>query len=174
MMHTSKLFNAARTRAAYAKWVALASLVALIAGCYNYVALPGETRYERVSPVYALEIVNRTGVDFAIEPSDYGKDKRFASQPVADGASFPMPLQLRSFYVNEQDAMESHQVIDAPYIAQAGANTAVIRIRHAEQYLLTIDLESERWFVARDPASAVLKIELRDFSPKRWFTEGPP
>ena len=164
----------APARVAWGRRAALVSLVALIAGCYNYVALPGETRYERVSPVYALQIVNHTGADFAIEPSDYGREKGFASQPVTNGASFSMPLQLRSFYVTGQDATGGRQVIDAPYIAQAGSNTAVVRIRQAELFMLTVDLESDRWVAARDAANTVLKIELRDFSPKRWFTEGPP
>ena len=86
----------APARVAWGRRAALVSLVALIAGCYNYVALPGETRYERVSPVYALQIVNHTGADFAIEPSDYGREKGFASQPVTNGASFSMPKRISS------------------------------------------------------------------------------
>jgi hypothetical protein len=95
---------------------------------------------------------------------------------VVNGASFDVLMQVRSFRVAERDHVGGHQVLDGPYIAQEGANTAVIRVRHRELYLLTIDLESDRWFAARmsaTPTAAPLELALENFEPKRWFRAGP-
>jgi hypothetical protein len=166
----------ARARSAVnARWARIlfaAALLATLAGCYTYVLLPGEVTYEKVSPAYVLHIVNRTGTAFSIEPSAYGQEKGFPVQPVANGAGFDVLMQVRSFRLGERDRIGGHQVFDGPYIAQEGASTAVIRIRHRELYLLTVDLESDLWFAARTSA-APLELALDNFEPKRWFRTGP-
>ena len=162
---------------AEARWAALLLVLALLAGCYTYVFLPGEVSYETVSPPYVLQIVNRTGGPFSVEPSAYGNEKGFAPQRVPEGASFDVLMQVRRFRIGDRDRTGAHQVLDGPYIAQQGANTAVIRLRHNELYFLAIDLESERWFAARatsEPVASPLTIEIESFEPKRWLLTGPP
>ena len=163
-------------KAEWARFLFAAALLATLAGCYTYVLLPGEVSYEKVSLAYVLHIVNRTGNAFSIEPSAYGSENGFPVQPVADGASFDVLMQVRSFRLGERDRVGGHQVLDGPYVAQEGANTAVIRVRHRELYLLTIDLESDRWFTARTsatPTAAPLELKLENFEPKRWLRAGP-
>lgn len=163
-------------KAEWARFLFAAALLATLAGCYTYVLLPGEVTYEKVSPAYVLHIVNRTGNAFSIEPSAYGEEKGFPVQPVADGASFDLLIQVRAFRVGERDRIGGHQVFDGPYIAQEGANTAVIRIRHRELYLLAIDLESEKWFSPRTASTATpppLKLEIENLDSRRWFRAGP-
>lgn len=159
------------------KRAALLFALAVLAGCYTYVVLPGDVRYESVSPPYVLQIVNRTGAPFSVEPSAYGRDQGFSARSVADGAGFGLLMQVRRFRVGERDRTGAHQVLDGPYLAQEGSNTAVIRIRQGELRFITIDLESEQWFAARttrEPAAPSLRIELRNFEPRRWFPTGPP
>jgi len=151
--------------------------LAVLAGCYTYVQLPADVRYETVSPPRVLQIVNRTGRPFSVEPSAYGKQQGFSAQSIDDGGSFDVLLQVRRFRVSDGDRTGSHQVLNGPYIAQEGTNTAVIRIRHGELHFITIDLESDGWFVPQTtsaPAVAPLRIELKSFEPKRWFPTGPP
>ena len=163
-------------RAKWAQFLLAAALLATLAGCYTYVYLPGEVSYEKVSPAYVLRIANRTGSAFSIEPSAYGEEKGFPVQPVVNGASFAVLMQVRSFRVGERDRVGGHQVLDGPYIAQESANTAVVRVRHGELYLLTIDLESEKWFSPRTASTSTppsLTVEIENFEPKRWFRAGP-
>lgn len=163
-------------RARWAQFLFTLVLLATLAGCYTYVFLPGEVRHEKVSPAYILQIVNRTGTAFSVEPSAYGLEKGFPVEAVADGARFEILLQVRSFRIGGRDRVGGHQVLDGPYIAQDGANTAVIRVRHSELYLLTIDLESDTWFAPRNvpPTTAPLELELGNFEPQRRFRSGPP
>jgi len=169
----ARSWSAARAR--WARFVFALALLAPIAGCYTYVLLPGEVSHEKVSPAYVLQIVNRTGNAFAVEPSAHGEEKGFPVQPVANGASFEVPMQVRRFRVGEGDRVGGRQVLDGPYIAQEGANSAVVRVRHSELYLLTIDLESDNWFNGSPGAAPMpLKLELENFQPKRWFRSGPP
>jgi hypothetical protein len=169
----ARAWSAARAR--WVRFVLALVLLATIAGCYTYVDLPGEVSHEELSPAYVLQIVNRTGNRFAIEPSAYGGEKGFPVQPVADGASFEVPMQVRRFRIGERDGVGGRQMLDGPYIAQEGASSAVIRVRHSELYLLTIDLENDNWFNGRrDAAPMPLKLELENFEPKRWFRSGPP
>jgi hypothetical protein len=176
---STSMVRARTGSAAKARWAGFLSAVALLAtlaGCYTYVFLPGEVSYEKVSPAYVLQVVNRTGNAFSVEPSTYGNEKGFPVQTVSDGASFDVLMQVRSFRVGDRDRVGGHQVVDGPYTAQEGANTAVIRIRHRELHLLTIDLESNRWFAPRTgatPTATPLRLELRNFEPKRWFRTGP-
>ena len=160
-----------------AKRAALLFALVVLAGCYTYVLLPGDVRYETVSPPYVLQIMNRTGRTFSVEPSAYGKEKGFTARSVAADASLGVLLQVRRFRVGEKDGTGAHQVLDGPYIAQQGSDTAVIRVRHDELHFITIDLESQNWFAARatsEPVAVTLKIELTDFQSKRWFITGPP
>jgi hypothetical protein len=177
MIRDTELNAATRTRARWTQFLFAAALLATLGGCYTYVFLPGEVSYEKVSPAHVLRIVNRTGNAFAVEPSAYGEEKGFPVQPVVNGASFDVLIQVRSFRVGKRDRVGGHQVLDGPYIAQEGANTAVVRVRHRELYLLTIDLESEKWFsprAAATPTATPLKLELeKNFEPKRWFRAGP-
>ncbi len=152
-------------------------LLGALAGCYTYVILPGEVKHENVSAPFVLHIVNRSGNVFAVEPSRFGEDNGFAAQSVAPDASFDVLLQVRKFRIGDRDRVGGHQVLDGPYVAQDGPNTAVIRVRHSELYPLTIDLESDRWFAAQtssSPAAIQLPVVLENFAPKRWFPSGPP
>jgi hypothetical protein len=169
----ARSWSAARAR--WLRFVLALALLATLAGCYTYVFLSGEVSHEKVSPAYVLQIVNRTGNAFAIEPSVYGEEKGFPVQPIAAGASFEVPMQFRRFRIGERDGVGGRQVLDGPYIAQEGASSAVIRVRHIELYLLTIDLENDSWFNGGpDAAPMPLKLELENFEPKRWFRSGPP
>ena len=156
--------------------VALWYLLSL-AGCYTYVVLPGEVTYEKVSPPYVLQILNRTGSDFSVEPTSFGRKENLPVQKVGNGASFEVLMQVRGFRVGKNDRVGSHQVLDGPYITQDGSNTAVIILRHSEKYDVVIDLESEKWLESRSgptPSPTVLKMEIENFTPKRWFRAGPP
>ena len=170
----ARAWSAVKTE--WAQFLLAAALLATLAGCYTYVYLPGEVSYEKVSPAYVLRIANRTGSAFSIEPSAYGEEKGFSVQPVVNGASFDVLMQVRSFRVGERDRVGGHQVLDGPYIAQESANTAVVRVRHGELYLFTIDLENEKWFSPSTASTSTppsLKVEIENFEPKRWFRAGP-
>lgn len=160
-----------------ARFVSALALVAALAGCYKYVFLPGEVQYETVSPPYVLQIANRTGRPFTVEPSEFGRNRKFSGQLVPDGGSFELLMQIRKFRVTGGDITGAQQVMDAPYIEQEGANTAVINVRHAGLSTQSVDLDSPRWLAPRESATAQpapLIIELRDFTPRRWFLNGPP
>ena len=152
------------------------ALVAALTSCYKYVILPGEVSYEATSPPYVLQLANRTGRPFVVECVKFCDSKGTGNQAVADGGTFELLMQVRKFRVNATDITGAHQVMDAPYIYQDGSNTAVVRVRHASLHELTIDLESGKWFARRESATPQpdpLRIELRDFSPRRWFLDGP-
>lgn len=160
-----------------ARFISALALVAALAGCYKYVFLPGEVKYETVSPPYVVQLANRTGRPFTVEPSEFGRYKKFSGQLVPDGGSFDLLMQIRKFRVTESDITGAQQIMDAPYIEQEGGNSAVIRVRHAELSTQTIDLDSARWLAPRESTTAQpapLIIELRDFAPRRWFLNGPP
>lgn len=154
----------------------LALCAATIAGCYTYVSLPGEVREERLSPPYALQVLNSTGSPFSIEPSSFGRRNGFPAQPVANGESFEIRMQIRAFRVGATDRTGARQVLDAPYIAQEGGNTAVIRVRQNALHPIKIDLDSDRWFSSDSPPMngvVPLRMDVKDFGPKRWFLSGP-
>ena len=64
----------------------------------------------------------------SVEPSAYGKEKGFTTRSVAADASLEVLLQVRRFRVGEKDGTGAHQVLDGPYIAQQGSDTAVISL----------------------------------------------
>ena len=161
-----------------ARYLFALALAAALAGCYKYVFLPGEVQYETVSPPYVLQVANRTGRPFTVEPSEFGRARKLPSQPVPDGGSFELLMQVRKFRVAGSDITGAHQVMDAPYIEQAvGGNTAVIVVRDPIARDLTVDLESPKWLAPREISTAQpppLRMEIRDFAPRRWFIDGPP
>lgn len=153
------------------------AFVAVLSGCYKYVLLPGEVKYETVSPPYVLQLVNATGRPFVVECIKFCDEPGTGNRTVADGGSFELLMQIRKFRVTETDTTGAHQVMDAPYIYQDGSNTAVIRVRHTALHELTVDLESPKWFAPREsetPQPASLRLDLHDFSARRWFRDGPP
>lgn len=160
-----------------ARYLFALALAAALAGCYRYVLLPGEVTHEAMSPPYVLQLANRTGRPFTVEPSEFGRNRKFPVQSVPEGGSFELLMQVRKFRVTAGDTTGAQQVVDAPYIEQMGANTAVIRARDSIERELTIDLESPKWLALRESATVPpppLRMEIRDFAPRRWFLDGPP
>ena len=163
--------------ARYALLVFALAFIATLHGCYKYVVLLGDVKYEAVSPPYVLQLVNKTGAPFVVECVRFCDTPATGHRQVAAGASFELMMQVRKFRVAGTDITGSNQVLDAPYISQDGSNTAVVRVRHVALYELTVDLESPKWFAPRESASAQLpplRVELREFTPRRWFLDGPP
>ena len=153
----------------------VAALLAL-AACTTYVVLPGDVGYEKVSPPYVLTVENATGQALTVAPSAFGRLKGYVPLAVPDGATFELLVQVRRFRIGKDDRVGGHQVLNSPYLEQDGANTAVARLRHAEPHDLVVDIESERWFDARESATAQaipLRIRLVDFRPARWLRDGP-
>ncbi|EXI69159.1 MAG: hypothetical protein AW08_00366 [Candidatus Accumulibacter adjunctus] len=152
--------------------VLLVTALLALAACTNHVPLPGSVRYGAVSPSYTVLVENATGGATTVLPSEFGRAKGFPQKVLPSGDSLALSLQVRRFGVGSDDHVGSHQVLDSPYLDQDGANTAVARLRHADElYELVIDLESERWFDALTASTAqatTLPIRLTDFRSSRW------
>lgn len=148
-----------------------------LAACHEAIVLPVATRQVEVSPVYEIDVRNRTGEVLTLLPSELGRARGFAEETLPDGAVWRVLLQLRRFKVgNAATGILSAEPVPEPYLdAGDGPDSAVVDLRAPDQAdcRVRIDLASPRWFEGRSSNAPPLSLVLTSCSLDRHFRQGP-
>jgi len=154
----------------------LGATSAFVFACYQYIQIPIDIQYEKISPPYLLQIENATTGDLIIEPNGYGRNRSFPEKTIQPNEIVKILLQVRKFKVSPTDLPGSNEVVSGPYIENAGAKTAVVKFKNGVFYNFYIDLDSAGWFTSVEsstPTPRILEVRLEDFNKSRWFIRGP-
>jgi len=148
-----------------------------IAACTNYVFLPVDVAYDKLSPPYVVSFVNQTGAPFEVRPSGTGARAGYTNVSVAPGESFKAILQLRRFTVGKGSSVAGAQVIDGPFFEHSPPDKAEIRFLQGDPRSIFIALQHPSWFdeYSRPAAAPVeLIVPVRAFALAPLFPRGPP
>jgi len=155
-------------------------------GCYNYYYFDVKIGDVRFSPIYQLEIQNKTSQILTFLPRD-GVDPRIKPKKIDGDGFFTTHLQIKEIMIGQTLTRE---VVTGPYIdsGQLGPNTGLIRYKDGagRKREFQIDLENKSWFNGyqktvftpdkKEPRT--LKVELTNDEVNRdkeikWFLKGP-
>ncbi len=123
-----------------------------------------------------LQIENATSGDLFLESNGYGRSRNFPEKTIRPNEIVKIMLQVRKFKTSPTDLTSSNEVVSGPYIENAGAKTAVVKLKNSGFYNFYIDLDSAGWFASVEsstPTPRILKVRLEDFDKSRWFIRGP-
>ncbi len=155
---------------------ALLAMTATIAACTNYVFLPVDVAYDKLSPPYVVSFVNETGAPFDVLPSSTGTRAGYESVHVAPGESFKAILQLRRFTVGKDSSVAGAQLLDSPFFEHSPPDKAELRFMQDGPHSLLIAIQHPSWFnqyvkTAAKPIELV--VPLHGFSLTPLFPKGP-
>ena len=158
----------------------------VVSGCYVYYYFSVRIADVRLSPIYRLDIVNKTSQVLSFLPRDGAQPDIKPMQLDVDGV-FTTHLQVKEILIGKTPTRE---IVTGPYIdsGRMGPDAALILYRESSgrRREFQIDLRSGSWFDGYERTvfsidksePRILKIELTPDAVDRdkeikWFRKGP-
>ncbi len=123
------------------------------------------------SPRWVVRLVNRTSAPFTVMPTSRGQRDGFGPRTLAPGQGLEVTFNVCAYAVAECQ-LDGRQVINGPYIDQAGADLAKIRIAGDEVRSPCLSLRHDAW-LAGPTSAAPLLLEVDGVRRTPWFGRGP-